>query len=225
MNILKTRRPLGRLALVAALTAALGAVAAPPALAHTRLVSSTPAKGATMPGIVKVTLVFSDKIRMAKVIVKDDAGKTYEQGPAEHSGSGGTEVVQNVQGPLPAGKYTVAYRVVGADGHAIEGDGLTFTSSGGGSEPSAPPPSAGGVGAEQQTGQAATTDEQPLKIDQQQAAEADKKDSGSNMLLWGLIIGGLVVGVGVGVGIVFRAKRKHPAAPAADKQPASTGSE
>ncbi|TYB43593.1 copper resistance CopC family protein [Actinomadura chibensis] len=223
MNILKTRRPLGRLALVAALTAALGAVTATPALAHTRLVSSTPAKGATMPGVVKVTLVFSDKISMAKVIVKDESGKTYQQGPAERSG--GTEVVQNVQGPLPAGKYTVAYRVVGADGHAVEGDDLTFSSSGGASEPSAPPPSAGGVGAEQQTGQAATTDEQPLKLDQQQAEEADKKDSGSNMLLWGLIIGGLVVGAGIGFAIVLRAKRKHPAAPAADKQPATTGSE
>lgn len=223
MNILKPRRPVRRLALVAVLTAALGAAAAPPALAHTRLVSSTPAKGASMPGIAEVKLVFSDKISTAKVVVKDDKNKTFQSGAAQ---SAGTTVTQPLTGPLPAGTYTVAYRVVGADGHPVEGDDLTFTSSGGGSEPSAPPPSAGGVGSEQQTGQAATSNEQPLKLDQEQAAAAEKeKDSGSNTTLWALIVGGLLVGVGIGVAIVLRARRKSPAAAEDDKQPAATGSE
>ncbi|MFB4307976.1 copper resistance protein CopC [Actinomadura sp. GTD37] len=209
MNIRKPRRPLRRLGLVAALALALGAVTATPALAHARLLSSTPTKGDSMPGVVEVSLVFSDKISMAKVVVKDQYDKTYQAGAAE--GAGTKTVTQRLTGPLPAGPYTVAYRVVGEDGHPIESDDLTFTSEGGGAAPAVPPaPSAGGFGAEQQTGDAATGDEQPLKLDQQQAAE--EEDSGSGMVLWVLIIAGLLVGVGIGAAIVFRAKRKHQAA-------------
>jgi len=209
MNILKPRRRMRRLGVVAALALALGAVTATPALAHARLVSSTPAKGQSMPGITEVSLVFSDKISIAKVVVKDEHGKAYQAGAP--TGAGTNTVTQPLTAPLPAGSYTVAYRVVGEDGHPIESDDLTFTSEGGGSEPSAQaPPSAGGVGAEQQTGDAATANEQPLKLDQQQASE--KEDSGSGMVLWILIVAGLLVGIGIGAAIVFRAKRKHQAA-------------
>ncbi|MFE9100105.1 copper resistance protein CopC [Actinomadura geliboluensis] len=204
MNIRKPRRAARRLGAVAALVLALGAATATPALAHTRLVSSTPAKGQSAQSVTEVKLVFSDQIRMAQVVVKDDQDKTYQSGPAERSG---TTVTQKLTGPLPAGSYTVAYRVVGEDGHPIEGDGLAFTAAGG--EAAAAAPATGGVGAEQQTGDAATTDEQPLKVDQEQAAE---KDSGSGTVLWVLIVAGLMVGIGVGVGIVYRAKRKHQAA-------------
>ncbi|QKW35066.1 copper resistance protein CopC [Actinomadura sp. NAK00032] len=205
MNIRKPRRAARRLGAVAALVLALGAATATPALAHTRLVSSTPAKGQSAQSVTEVKLVFSDEIRMAQVVVKDGQDKTYQSGPAERSG---TTVTQKLTGPLPAGSYTVAYRVVGEDGHPIEGDDLAFTAAGG--EAAAPAPSTGGVGAEQQTGEAATADEQPLKLDQDQAAA--EEDSGSRTVLWVLIVAGLMVGIGVGMGIVYRAKRKHQAA-------------
>ncbi|MFA1547384.1 copper resistance protein CopC [Actinomadura chokoriensis] len=205
MKILKPRRSMRRLGLVAALALALGAVSATPALAHSRLLSSTPGKGQSAESVTEVKLVFSDKISMAKVVVKDAQNKTYQAGEAERSGA---TVTQKLTGPLPAGSYTVAYRVVGEDGHPIESDDVTFTATAG--EAAAPAPSAGGVGAEQQTGDAATANEQPLKLDQQQAAE--KEDSGSGMVLWVLIVAGLLVGVGIGAAIVFRAKRKHQAA-------------
>lgn len=209
MNILKPRRPMRRLGVVAALALVLGAVTATPALAHARLVSSTPGKGASAESVTEVELVFSDKISLAKVVVKDAKNKTYQAGAAE--GAGTNTVTQRLTGPLPAGSYTVAYRVVGEDGHPIESDDLTFTSEGGAAAPAVPPaPTAGGVGAEQQTGDAATANEQPLKLDQEQAAA--EEDSGSGMVLWVLIVAGLLVGVGIGVAIVFRAKRKHQAA-------------
>ncbi|NKZ07674.1 copper resistance CopC family protein [Actinomadura latina] len=205
MNMHKPRRPVRRLGVVAALALVLGALTAPPALAHTRLVGSTPGKGASAESVTEVKLVFSDKISLAKVVVKDAQNKTYQSGEAERSG---TTVTQRLTGPLPDGSYTVAYRVVGEDGHPIESDDLTFTAAGG--EAAAPAPSAGGVGVEEQTGDAATANEQPLKVDQEQAAEQD--DSGSGAVLWVLIIVGLLAGVGIGVGIVYRAKRKHQAA-------------
>ncbi|MEU4825967.1 copper resistance protein CopC [Actinomadura citrea] len=208
MNMLKSRRPLRRLALIAAAALAFGAATAPPAMAHTKLVGSTPEKGKAADAVTEVTLVFSDKISVAKVVVSDGKKKEFQAGAAERAG---TKVTQKLSGPLPAGSYTVAYRVVGEDGHPIEGDDLAFSVTGNGAPPAASSaPSAGGVGAEEQTGPAANTDEQPLKADQQQTAA--EEDSGSGMLLWVLIIAGLLVGVGIGVVIVFRAKRKHPAA-------------
>ncbi|TDC89477.1 copper resistance protein CopC [Actinomadura sp. 7K507] len=203
MNILKLRRPLRGLGIAAAVAALLTVVMAPPALAHPQLVSSTPAKGASAESVTEVKLVFSGKINLAEVVVKDDSGKTFHSGAAERSGA---TVTQKLSGALPAGTYTVAYRVVGEDGHPIQSDDVTFTAAGG----AAPAPSAGGVGAEEQTGAAATSDEQPLKVDQEQAAA--EEDSGSGPVLWILIVAGLLIGVGIGVGIVFQAKRKHQAA-------------
>ncbi|NEA26295.1 copper resistance CopC family protein [Actinomadura bangladeshensis] len=203
MNIRKPRRAVRRLGVVAALALALGTVTAAPALAHARLIDSTPGKGASAESVTEIKLVFSDKISLAKVVVTDAQKKTYQSGEAERSG---TTVTQKLAGPLPAGSYTVAYRVVGEDGHPIENADLTFTATGG--EAAAPAPSAGAVGAEEQAGTAATTDEQPLKTDQ----EAEKKDSGSGAVLWVLIVAGLMVGIGFGMGIVYRAKRKHRAA-------------
>ncbi|GAA4369637.1 copper resistance protein CopC [Actinomadura sp. NPDC048032] len=211
MNMLKSRRPLRRLGLIAAAALAFGAFTAPPAMAHTKLVGSTPEKGRSADAVTEVTLVFSDEISLAKVVVSDGNKKEFQAGAAERAG---TKVTQKLSGPLPAGSYTVAYRVVGEDGHPIEGNDLTFSVTGDGAA-GAPPaassaPTAGGVGAEEQTGPAANSDERPLKADQEN--DAAEEDSGSGMLLWVLIIGGLLVGVGIGVGIVFRAKRKHQAA-------------
>jgi methionine-rich copper-binding protein CopC len=206
MNMFTSRRPLRRLGLIAAAALAFGTLTAPPALAHTKLVGSTPQKGAAADSVTEVALVFSDKISVAKVVVSDVRKKEYQAGAAEHAG---TKVTQKLTGPLPAGSYTVAYRVVGEDGHPIEGADLAFSVTGDGGAAASPGPSAGGVGAEEQTGPAANTDEQPLKADQETAAE---EDSGSGMLLWVLIIAGLLAGIGIGVLIVFRAKRKHQAA-------------
>ncbi|WP_165975579.1 copper resistance CopC family protein [Actinomadura rubrisoli] len=179
---------------------------ATPALAHTRLVSSTPGKGATAGPVTEVKLVFSDKISLARVVVRDEKKKTFQAGKAE---TAGTTVTQKLAGALPAGSYTVSYRVVGEDGHPVESEALTFTATGDGGTPSAAP--GGGPVAQEQTGDAATTDEKPLAIDQQKAAAKSKKkkDSGSGTVLWVLVGAGVLVGIGIGVAIVFRAKRKH----------------
>ncbi|MEV4257493.1 copper resistance protein CopC, partial [Spirillospora sp. NPDC049652] len=122
-------RRLGLLAaLVTVLTTAFGAALSTPALAHTRLVGSTPARDAAAASVTEVKLVFSDRISFAKVLVKDRAGKQYQSGAARHEGTG---VTQPLTGPLPSGAYTIAYAVVGEDGHRVEGSDLTFTAQGG----------------------------------------------------------------------------------------------
>lgn len=197
MNMPKPRRAVRRLGAVAALVLALVALTAAPALAHTRLVGSTPGKGESAESVTEVELVFSDEIRLAEVVVTDARKKTYQSGEAERSGA---TVTQRLEGPLPAGTYTVAYRVVGKDGHSIKGSDLTFTATGG--ETAAPAPSAPSEGA-------AATGEQPLKADLEAAEE---KDTGSGKVLWALIVTGLMIGIGIGVGIVYRAQRKQRAA-------------
>ncbi|TDD79686.1 copper resistance protein CopC [Actinomadura darangshiensis] len=190
MNLLKPRRYARRLGAVAALVLALGAVTATPALAHPQLVRSTPAKGQSMPGIIQVTLEFSDKIRMAQVVVKDDQGTAWQSGPAEGTGK---TVTQRLREPLPAGTYTAAYRVVGTDGHPIESDDLTFTSAGGAAEPPAPADAGAGAAAAEETGA---------------PAGQEQGDSGSGAVLWIVIVAGLAIGIGIGLVIVFRAKRQ-----------------
>ncbi|MFG2086352.1 copper resistance protein CopC [Spirillospora sp. NPDC048824] len=191
MKLRTLRRPLRGLGLAAVLAVLFAVAAAPPALAHPRLAGSTPAKGATAESVTEVKLVFSDEIRVAEVIVRDGGGRTFQAGAAERSG---TTVTQRLSGALPAGFYTVAYRVVGEDGHPIENDDLTFTAAGG----------AGALG-----DAARAPGEQPPEADAQPAAA--KEEPGSGAALWVLIVAGLVVGIGIGIGIVFRAQRKYQA--------------
>ncbi|MGP4025344.1 copper resistance CopC family protein [Actinomadura sp. 3N407] len=191
MKLRTLRRPLRGLGLVAVLAAMLAVATAPPALAHPQLVGSTPAKGASAESVTEVKLVFSDEVRVAKVIVRDGTGRTFQAGAAERSG---TTVTQKLSGALPAGSYTVAYRVVGEDGHPIENDDVTFTATGAAGAPA----------------DAADAGGQPPKADPEQAAPQEE-ESGSGAALWMLIIAGLVVGIGIGVAIVFRAQRKYQA--------------
>jgi methionine-rich copper-binding protein CopC len=118
------------------------AVGAGPASAHAGLVRSSPADQSslgTAPKTVKLT--FDENIRMpAVVLVKDSDGASVVAGK--------TSVVDNiVSTPVktgPSGDFTVAYRVVSADGHPVSGR-LSFTvGSGtpgaGGAEQSSGPP-------------------------------------------------------------------------------------
>lgn len=93
---------------------------APPASAHTVLQSVTPADGATVTGAAQVQLVFSGEVReeLSAVAVTGPGGTDVVDGPP--SGSG-TRVVQPLRAPLPDGTWTVAYRVVAADGHPVTG--------------------------------------------------------------------------------------------------------
>ncbi|MFD0686766.1 copper resistance CopC family protein [Actinomadura fibrosa] len=217
MKILTPRVPLRRLGAVAALTVAFGAFTAAPALAHTRLVSSTPGKDATAGPVTEVKLVFSDKISLAQVVVRDGAKKTFQAGKAQ---TDGTTVTQKLTGALPAGSYTVAYRVVGEDGHPVEGADLKFTATAaggaGGDAPATTAATPGGAPvAREQTGAAATANEQPLKEDQEDA-EAAEDDGGSGTVLWVLVGAGALAGIGIGVAIVYRAKRRHGVAGAGE---------
>ena len=120
--------------LLATLLAPLAAVALPlAAQAHTALTSATPADGARLTEVpTEVTLTFSEEVREpAFVVVTAPDGSTHEAGRPGIDGPAVSQEVDrdSLDATRTAGTWTVAYRVVSADGHPIQGL-TTFTVSG-----------------------------------------------------------------------------------------------
>ncbi|MDT9687407.1 copper resistance protein CopC [Streptomyces sp. P9(2023)] len=112
--------------LVLPLAAALVWATPTPAAAHTDLVSSAPAQGASLDGPPSsIRLTFSDEMteRYAKVALTAPDGTPAGQGDPQVEGKTATLTVKS---GLGAGRYTVGYRVVSADGHPVAGS-YSFT--------------------------------------------------------------------------------------------------
>ncbi|MEJ8671816.1 copper resistance CopC family protein [Streptomyces sp. MS1.AVA.1] len=105
---------------------AILAVAAPQAVAHTELDVSSPGAEATLAGLPpRVRLTFSDEMtqKYAKVAITGPDGKSAGTGEPDVQGK---TVTLPLETGSPAGRYTVGYRVVSADGHPVSGS-YTFT--------------------------------------------------------------------------------------------------
>ncbi|MFF4388726.1 copper resistance protein CopC [Streptomyces sp. NPDC001552] len=122
------RKPLTVLVLVASVLALLFGGAGP-ALAHTALSGSDPANGSVLQAPPRqVTLTFTESISFpdAALRVLSPANERVNPRPAQHAdGKGNTARVELSDG-LPEGTYTVAWRVISADGHPISG-AFTFS--------------------------------------------------------------------------------------------------
>ncbi|GAA1316322.1 copper resistance CopC family protein [Brachybacterium tyrofermentans] len=114
-------RPASLLALCAATMLAAFAMLSIPAYAHDTLISSDPADGDTLETSPEsITLTYSADILEVSPAVRivDEAGETVaDMEPTVD----GPEVTAELADPLPAGDYTVQWRVVSSDGHPIEG--------------------------------------------------------------------------------------------------------
>jgi methionine-rich copper-binding protein CopC len=96
------------------------------ASAHTDMVSMTPAAGSTLEEPpTEVVLRFTDEVNpsLAEVSVVDASGRPVASGDARVATAAVTQPLQQGLGP---GVYTVAFRVVGVDGHPVS-DRLGFT--------------------------------------------------------------------------------------------------
>jgi len=124
---------------VVLLLAALTMGAAPPAAAHTVLLSSDPAAGAVLQsGPQRVSATFNETVQPAF------AAMTIV-GPDGNLWSGGDPEVRDANVSIgmrptgPAGTYTVNYRVTSDDGHVVTGSwSFTIAASGTGSPGPAP---------------------------------------------------------------------------------------
>ncbi|WP_199730303.1 copper resistance CopC family protein [Amycolatopsis panacis] len=100
---------------------------ATPALAHNVLISSDPGNGASVAkGPAKVTLTFDQYVQDAdvnQIAVTGPGGGQWAEGPVTVTNN----VLSAPLRPLgPAGKYTIGYRVLSADGHPVSGE-IPFT--------------------------------------------------------------------------------------------------
>ncbi|MEV7974086.1 copper resistance CopC family protein [Cellulomonas sp. NPDC089187] len=99
---------------------------APHATAHNSLISSDPVDGSTVATAPEqITLVFNEAAQAlgSEIVVTDPNGVTVSEGAPQLADA---TVSQPLAGDLPAGVYTVTWRVTSADGHPIDGS-LTFT--------------------------------------------------------------------------------------------------
>lgn len=136
-----SRRRLPGILLCLAVFAAATLGLAGPAAAHDAAESSSPNQGAALaapPAEVSVTLNQKPLGLGASFSVKDASGAEWADGPVEIVDNVAT---QKLKDGGPAGKYTVAWRVVSSDSHPIEGT-FSFTAAGAASgAPAATPPS------------------------------------------------------------------------------------
>ncbi|WP_447009791.1 copper resistance CopC family protein [Saccharothrix hoggarensis] len=111
-----------RLALSALLATLVLLGAAPPASAHTELVSSDPANGASLPQRpTRLTLTFTEPVpaESATVTVTGPDGAAWPLG--EVTAQGATLLVPLNQTGSPAGAYTVTWMVQSLDGDFVDG--------------------------------------------------------------------------------------------------------
>lgn len=126
--MVSVRAPTSRLraVVVLAVAAAVVLLGAGAAQAHNTLVSTDPADGSTVAvAPARVTLTFNEPARSlgTEIVVTAPDGTAVSTGAAVLDGGA---VSQGVTGALPAGAYTVTWRVTSADGHPLEGV-LSFT--------------------------------------------------------------------------------------------------
>jgi methionine-rich copper-binding protein CopC len=130
---------------------------ATPALAHNVLISSDPAKDASITvGPSKITLTFDQYVQAGndQVAVTGPNGGQWAEGAVEVKDN----VVTAPLRPLgPAGKYVVGYRILSADGHAVTGEvPFTLTTAGTGTPASVDAAKGAGAATGQTSADAAT---------------------------------------------------------------------
>jgi hypothetical protein len=137
----------GTAAASAALTVlALLLVAPAPAFAHDALEGSAPTSGATVasaPGEVRLDFSETPLGVGAQITVKGPAGTDVSDGAPEVADR---SVHQKLRAGVPAGAYTVVWRVVSSDSHPIEGS-FTFTVAAGSTTPASGAGASAGPGA------------------------------------------------------------------------------
>lgn len=104
-------------------------IAATPALAHPKLLSSTPAAGAQATAPSRVQLVFNERLTAplsgATIAMTGMGGKAHPpmavSGATTKVGPDGKSLIVTLAKPLIAGTYRVDWHVVASDTHRLTG--------------------------------------------------------------------------------------------------------
>lgn len=194
-------RPAGFLAAVLA-AAALLLVPAAPAAAHNSLKTTTPAKNAELDKApTEITLEFLQKLDPAftTIVLSDAAEQKVPTGEPVVTGAKGTI---GIDGALANGTYTVAYRVVSADGHPVQGSYAFTVADPAGAEAPAPTPAGSSPAAEPTTPPTEPATASPV---------AATDNDGGGGIGTATVIGGGVLLVLVAGGLVLLRRRRGTA--------------
>lgn len=182
--------------------------AAGPAQAHNGLVSSDPADGATVAVAPDhVTLTFTEPAIAlgTQVRVVSPAGVAVGVGDPVLTD---TSVTQALDGDLPAGAYTVTWRVTSADGHPVEG-ALTFTAQGAAALGSAAVPVPGPTPTPTPAPEpGATTSDEPSPALTASAPGAGTEPDGSGGSPVPFLLGAVVLGGAAGAAGTYLRRRR-----------------
>lgn len=92
---------------------------------HLRLVKSTPTKDSVLavaPTHVMLWFSLEPQTRLSSITVTGPNGATVPLGPVTQCPTENVLIFAKVEGAMPAGSYTVAWRTASADGHVIRGE-------------------------------------------------------------------------------------------------------
>lgn len=176
---------------------------AAPAAAHDELTGTTPADGASVdvpPAAVELTFTEPPLALGSQVQVTGPDGEVVNAGDPQIVD---TVVSQPLASGLPAGDYTIAWRVTSSDGHPISGE-LAFTATAGAAEPEEsatpePEPTGGATAAPVPTPDTPTPDTTPdtaasTAASPDAGASAERPSNGATPWIVGLVIVALVGG-------------------------------
>lgn len=200
-------------AAAAALLTALALVAAPSASAHDSLIGSTPQNGATVSGeLDSVKLSFSGELKPigSEVSLKDAQGARHD---AETSVNRNILTVDFGQS-LPAGSYTLTWRVVSSDGHPIEGTSanqkaLAFTVDQAAATTPSSPPAASSPAPGSAAAASASAQDQPSATESTPVSQQDDATGGlPTAVVWIIIAVAVLAAAAI---VLAKARRQNGA--------------
>ena len=149
------RKVASAISVMAALLAAVWSGAGV-ASAHAKLVSSTPAQGATVqPGLTTITLTFNEEISVDQSLAELEGNGSMVQGATASVDRASRKTMTITTSALQAGSYTIKWKAVTEDDNGITNGTLSFTvaAGGGSSQATATPEAMGQGGQDGQGGQ------------------------------------------------------------------------
>ena len=195
----------------------LSVAMAPTTSAHADLQVSTPADGETLEiAPEEIRLTFSEELfeELVEISILDAAGDLYSTIEVEQTPPPGTDVIFPWPTQAPPGDYSIAYRVVSADGHPVTGT-ISFSYAATAVEPSTPEPSPSDStpSAESSTPAAspaaaspAASAPSPSSATESSTSSSTDSSSGTTLVVLGVV---LLLGVIATSAIIARARQRN----------------
>ena len=204
------------LAVTKATVFVLSVVMAPTASAHADLQVSTPEDGESLEiAPEEIRLTFSEELfeELVEISILDAAGDLYSTIEVEQTPPPGTDVIFPWPTKAPPGEYSIAYRVVSADGHPVTGT-ISFSYAATAPEPNPsdpapePTPSDSTPSTQSSTPAASPAVSAPSESPANESSTSSSTDSssGTTLVVLGVV---LLLGVIATSAIIARARQRN----------------